>query len=116
MIRDHTQSTGEMPLCVVADTMHRMNGFENDDIQTAIKEVACMIFGGIHFEGLSSFKDYLFAFFFLGSAANETVSFALYCIFHNNHFDLDSDQWNIARVPSCYGPSPRCTSEGTNGY
>jgi hypothetical protein len=32
--------------------MNSMDGFENEDIEAAIKEAACIAFTGIHFEGL----------------------------------------------------------------
>ena len=37
---------------MVADTMISMNGFENEVIETAIKEVAVTAFAGIHAVGL----------------------------------------------------------------
>ncbi|OAX35687.1 cytochrome P450 [Rhizopogon vinicolor AM-OR11-026] len=41
-------SNREMPACVVADTMNSMNGFENEVIEAAIKEAACIAFAGAH--------------------------------------------------------------------
>ncbi|OAX34801.1 cytochrome P450 [Rhizopogon vinicolor AM-OR11-026] len=38
-------SDGQMPPCLVADTMNRMNGFENKIIENAIKEAASLAFG-----------------------------------------------------------------------
>ncbi|OAX36487.1 cytochrome P450 [Rhizopogon vinicolor AM-OR11-026] len=37
-------SNGQMLPCLVADTMNRMNGFENKVIENAVKEAACIAF------------------------------------------------------------------------
>ncbi|OAX33816.1 cytochrome P450 [Rhizopogon vinicolor AM-OR11-026] len=44
LTQNHNQSNGQMPQCLVADTMNRMRGFENEVIEAAIKEAACISF------------------------------------------------------------------------
>ncbi|OAX34805.1 cytochrome P450 [Rhizopogon vinicolor AM-OR11-026] len=45
LTQNHSQSSGQMPPCLVADTMNRMSGFENEVVEAAIKEAACIAFG-----------------------------------------------------------------------
>jgi hypothetical protein len=42
-----------MPPCLVADSMNSMGGFENDIVETAIKEAASVAFAGIYIKALS---------------------------------------------------------------
>jgi hypothetical protein len=64
-----------------------MGGFENEVIETAIKEAASIAFGGIVTMALSPLVAYLSS----ESATVETASIALSCICHKNHLDLGSD-------------------------
>ena len=63
LLQDNKQSNGEVPSCIVADTMISMNGFENEVIETAIKEVAGTAFAGIHavalFQLVANFLTFL---------------------------------------------------------
>ncbi|OAX32553.1 cytochrome P450 [Rhizopogon vinicolor AM-OR11-026] len=52
-------SNGQMPPCLVADTMNRMNGFENKVIENAVKEAASFAFAGICAEGKSPLVSHL---------------------------------------------------------
>ena len=49
-LTNRKQSNGQVPPCLVADTMNRMNGFENEVIETAIKEAAALTFAGTQAE------------------------------------------------------------------
>jgi hypothetical protein len=46
------QSNGHLPPCTVADTMNRMNGFEDKVIENAIKETASIAFARTQTEEL----------------------------------------------------------------
>jgi len=48
-----------MPPCVVTDIMNNMDGFDNDVVETALKEAACIAFGGIHVDAQSLLIAYL---------------------------------------------------------
>jgi len=96
-----------MPSCVVTEAMNQMNGFENDVVETAIKEATCIAFAGTLQMTVSSRCSFVFLF----SASDETVIIALSCVCSSNNSGLGSDYEHVACVPSCYGTPPGGTSQ-----
>ncbi|OAX37164.1 cytochrome P450 [Rhizopogon vinicolor AM-OR11-026] len=54
-------SNGQVPPCMVADTMNRMNGFEDEVVETAIKEAASIAFAGAAETNTSTLLVFLLA-------------------------------------------------------
>ncbi|KAJ8592279.1 cytochrome P450 [Rhizopogon salebrosus TDB-379] len=52
---------GHVPPCFVANTMNRMDGFEDGVIETAVKEVACTSFAGASETSISTLLTFLLA-------------------------------------------------------
>ena len=44
---------------MVTDSLNRMNGFQDGDLTTAVKEAACMAFSGTQADGLSPIVAHL---------------------------------------------------------